>query len=124
MSTEYHETSTGRFALSSVPKEANRKMPQPADADGSNLICVLQKEVNFRENRRIKILEYAQRYSKRTDTEKESDFEDINEEQEEWVKKRITAPSWAWQRWDGIIEEWTPWNRFGDPINQWRCYKK
>jgi len=47
-------------------------------------------------------------------------LEDPTWDQEQWVKSRMIAPAWTWQRWDGMIEEWTPWSRSGEWINQFR----
>jgi hypothetical protein len=85
---------------------------------------LFRKQPNtFSKIRNQKILDYAKRYSNRTDTEKEAEFEGLNEEQEKWSKKRLAVLNWTWQRWDGDIEEWIPWNRYGEPINEWRFYK-
>jgi hypothetical protein len=79
---------------------------------------------NYKEIRRLKILEYAKRQQKRTVTDKEKDFEEIDEFQNAWVEQRIKEPASSWERWDGMIEEWEPWNRYGEPVNIWRRYKK
>jgi hypothetical protein len=74
------------------------------------------------EIRRQKILAYAETQAQRTDEEKENDFHDSDEYQAEWVERKIKSQ--RWERCNGMIEEWTPWNRFTEPINQWRYYKK
>jgi hypothetical protein len=84
----------------------------------------LEKNNHFHEIRRQKIYEYARRQEQRSVTDKEKDVEQIDEFQNAWVEARIKGPASSWERWDGMIEEWTPWNRFGEPINQWRYYKK
>ena len=56
-------------------------------------------EKSFAQIRIEKILYYAKKQSKRTDAEKETDFEDLNEEQEKWVKERMKGPGMTWQRW-------------------------
>jgi hypothetical protein len=81
---------------------------------------------DYKEIRRLKILEYAKRQKQRSVIDTENDCQDITECQQEWVEARINIrkPASSWERWDGMIDEWTPWNRFGEPINQWRYYKK
>ena len=79
---------------------------------------------SFSEIRKRKILDYATRQKQRTEAEQENDFQDITEHQAELIERRIKGNARSWERWDGMIEEWTPWNRFGEPINQWRRYKK
>jgi len=51
-------------------------------------------------------------------------LEESSNEQKEWILHRLHAPDWTWQRWHDMIEEWTPWNRFGKWVNVWRCYNK
>jgi hypothetical protein len=41
----------------------------------------------------------------------------------EWSEKRIQDPAWSWERWDDTKEEWMPFNRFGEFVNQWRLLK-
>lgn len=89
----------------------------------TNRIILLHKDKSFVEVRISKTLDFANRQSKRTDTEKKKDFERLNEDQEGWVKRRTAGPAWTWERWDGMIEEWTPWGSCGEPINVWRYYK-
>ena len=43
-----------------------------------------------------KILDYARRQSKRTNTEKEKDYKEMNEDQKKWFESRMKAPSWTW----------------------------
>jgi hypothetical protein len=45
-----------------------------------------------------------------------------NQEQKKWIKRKMNQPTECWKRWDGIVEEWTPWGMFGDPINIWRAW--
>ena len=85
---------------------------------------VLHEYNEFDKIRRQKILDYAARQAKRTAAEKAKDCQDIDEFQNASVEARIRAPASTWERWDGMIEEWEPWNRFGEPVNKWRYYKK
>jgi len=89
----------------------------------TNSNILIHKNKSFAQIRISKILDFANRQSKRTDTEKKKDFERLNEEQDGWIKGRMASPAWTWKRWDGIIEEWTPWSISGEPINVWRYYK-
>jgi len=84
----------------------------------------LVHELDYSELRRQKIIAYAKRRKLRSNKEKENDFHAIDEYQDEWIEYRMSGPARSWERWDGVVEEWTPWNRFGEPINQWRYYKK
>jgi hypothetical protein len=81
------------------------------------------EKATFSKIRIQKIKEYAERQKKRTAAEKENDFQDIDEFQNEWVEARMKGPRRSRERWDGMIEEWEPWNRFGEPVNRWRRYK-
>lgn len=54
----------------------------------------------FAEIRRQKILEYAKRQEQRTVTEKEKDFEEINEFQQEWFEPRMKGNVRSWEVWD------------------------
>lgn len=93
---------------------------------------VLNENNPFAEIRIKKILEYAAKQAKRTTAEKAADYQVIDEFQNVWVEARIRAPASKWQRWwwsedrpdSKVIEEWEPWNRFGEPVNIWRYYKK
>lgn len=89
----------------------------------TNSNILIHRDKSFAQVRISKILDYAKRQSKRTDTEKKKDFERLNQEQDGWVKRRMAGPAWTWERWDGMIEEWTPWGSCGEPINVWRYYK-
>jgi len=51
------------------------------------------------------------------------DLEEPDEDQEQWVKKRMSGP--RWERWDRHAEEWTPFSRIdGEAINVWRYNSK
>lgn len=83
-------------------------------------IKTFPKQTNsFSEIRVLKILDYARRQLKRIESEKETDSDDLNEEQNIRVEHRMKDSASAWTRWNGIEEVWTPWNRFGEPINAW-----
>jgi len=78
-----------------------------------------------RQVRRIQILEYAARQAKRTQEEKAADYQDIDECQNRWIEARMRGSAKSWKRWDGTIEEWSPWSWIdGEAINIWREYKK
>lgn len=83
-----------------------------------------RSDLSHTERRIKKILEYAKRQELRSVTEKEKDFEDINEFQNHWIKARMEGPASSWKRWGGVIDEWTPWSRLGEPVNIWRYYRK
>lgn len=48
--------------------------------------------------RRIKILEYAARQEQRTALEKENDYQELTEEQQEWVHRRMHGSARSWKR--------------------------
>jgi hypothetical protein len=79
---------------------------------------------NFQEIRIRKIRDYAQRQSKRSITDKKHDYQNLTEEQKKWVKTRMVSPAWTWLTFNGdhVLEEWEPWDRYGEPVNRWRCY--
>lgn len=85
----------------------------------TNNNILIHKNKSFAQERISEILDFANRQF----TEKKKDFHRLNEEQEGWVKRKMAAPAWTWEMWDGLIEEWTPWSSFGEPINVWRYYK-
>ena len=46
-------------------------------------------------------------------------------EQKQWLVNRLKGSARSWERWHGMIEEWTPFSRIdGQFINIWREYKK
>lgn len=47
-----------------------------------------------------KIVEYYRRQSRRTDTEKVADFEELKEEQLKWIKTRMGGPTLTWEVWN------------------------
>ena len=74
----------------------------------TNSNILIHKDKSFAQIRISKILNFTNRQSKRTDTEKKKDFERLNEEQEGWVKRRMAGPAWTWERWDGITRNGHP----------------
>jgi hypothetical protein len=88
----------------------------------------------FDKRRREKILAYVERQAKRTEAEKENDYQQqISSYQNAWVEARIREPDSKWRRWwwsedrpeSQVIEEWVPWSRIdGEPINIWRLSSK
>jgi hypothetical protein len=80
--------------------------------------------VSFLEKRSKIILEYAHRQSKRSITDKKHDYQNLSEEQKNWVKTRMVGPACTWFTFDGdrVREEWKPWNRWGEPVIRWRYY--
>jgi hypothetical protein len=88
------------------------------------LTQVINQELpDYKQIRRLKIEAYAKRQEQRTDVEKENDFQQIDEFQAEWFEKRMKGNARSWERWHGMIEEWEPWNRYGEPVNIWRYHK-
>jgi len=83
------------------------------------------KNNSFSITRIKKIREYAERQERRTEAEKQNDFQEVTEEQQGWINHRINAPARTWERWnaDKVREVWEPWNRFGEPVNRWRYIK-
>lgn len=70
----------------------------PMTITNSNLL--VHKDKSFAKIRIQKIQDYAERQSKRTDAEKETDFEDLNEEQKRWIKRRMAGPTLTWEVWN------------------------
>ena len=89
------------------------------------LIFEDKDKATFSNTRIKKIINYAERQKKRTASEKEKDFEEIDEFQQEWFEARMKGNARSWETWDGhlVKEEWGPWNRFGVPVNIWGYYK-
>jgi hypothetical protein len=52
------------------------------------------------------------------------ELDELSDEQGQWTDRKMSCPLICWERWDGIIEEWMPWNGFGEWVNVWRHYKK
>jgi hypothetical protein len=84
----------------------------------------LQKDKSFARIRAQKILNYATKQAQKSFTDKEKEFEVIDEYQHAWVDHRMKGSARSWARWNGVIEVWEPWNRYGEPVNIWRYYKK
>lgn len=91
----------------------------------------IRLKIYFAKQRRLEALQrYARKQERRTAAQKQQDFQHIDEFQEQWVqtKMKIRGSAKSWQRWwwddnrpeSHIIEEWEPWDRYGNPVNIWR----
>jgi hypothetical protein len=77
----------------------------------------------YHKNKRIAAIRNFAERRPRPKLDPYADFDDLNIEQQEWVEGQLNE-SRSWERWHGMIEEWEPWNRYGQPVNIWRYYKK
>jgi|GEM_PF-6181244 len=80
--------------------------------------------IEARRNSQIKNYSICRKSKKLSGSHNEKDFVELDEYQQQCVDHRMKGNARSWEPSNGIIEEWTPWNRYGEPINIWRYYKK